>query len=325
MSKQDASLYAKCLKARQDAIDKCIADLKSIKNYLPHLTDVGQRGVLARLSVETAALRNSIPYHWEPEVLRLAILSGAKLPQDTVFDQTWLHSKAGWWWFGDKSPILGRDTQGTDGPHTRVRVHALLYDLVPDVDVGILAFTYDHAEPTRGPVPIGGVRWKIGQTMSSVRKQIRSETAEITKYTIGERPKMSQDLDEAFEEDFDYTSEKILSAFVAGSLWMQQKIVVTSKLDLPKAITRGFPKQEIKHHESYVVSLRKRDYQPKPDSTGKQVDWQFQWIVGAKEGGFWRRQPTKDGIKLIWIEPFIKGPADKPMKPVQDKLYHVNR
>ena len=49
---------------------------------------------------------------------------------------------------------------------------------------------------------------------------------------------------------------------------------------------------------------------------GGQVEWSMRWMVGLETGGFWRKQPVGPGRserKLTWINPYMKGPDDKPL------------
>lgn len=67
-----------------------------------------------------------------------------------------------------------------------------------------------------------------------------------------------------------------------------------------------------------VVVLRKLDtpgdteHQP---GTGRKLDHRV--IVGADTGGFWRNQPhgpRSSQRKLIWIDPYVRGPEDAPLR-----------
>lgn len=63
-----------------------------------------------------------------------------------------------------------------------------------------------------------------------------------------------------------------------------------------------------------VILLRRAMYQYSSgeDREGEPVNWSCQWWVS----GHWRRQwyPTSQTHKLVYITPYIKGPADKPLK-----------
>ena len=51
------------------------------------------------------------------------------------------------------------------------------------------------------------------------------------------------------------------------------------------------------------------------------VDWRFRWVVS----GHWRKQAVKDGHRLTYINPYMKGPADRPLKLPTATVYDVNR
>jgi hypothetical protein len=69
--------------------------------------------------------------------------------------------------------------------------------------------------------------------------------------------------------------------------------------------------------EVVIVKLRhvKQDQEPGvAGSAGTPVEWTHRWMVN----GFWRWQPYKNAAgetvrKRIWIDPYVKGPADKPL------------
>jgi len=64
-----------------------------------------------------------------------------------------------------------------------------------------------------------------------------------------------------------------------------------------------------------VIDIRKAARQAKPadsDGTKRHVEWRGQWIVN----GFWRWQaygPGRKQRKRIWVDGFVKGPADLPL------------
>jgi hypothetical protein len=75
-----------------------------------------------------------------------------------------------------------------------------------------------------------------------------------------------------------------------------------------------------------LVSLRRMEQDRPKQRPGehKQVDWQWQWIVG----GHWRLQPYKTlgDYKWKFVESYVKGPDDKPLKaPAQAVIYKAER
>ncbi|MEV0759504.1 hypothetical protein [Nocardia sp. NPDC050435] len=70
-----------------------------------------------------------------------------------------------------------------------------------------------------------------------------------------------------------------------------------------------------------VVDVQPR---PGPETGGRALnederparEYTHRWWVGKAEGGFWRQQacgPRHSQRKPLWIQPFVKGPKDKPL------------
>lgn len=73
-----------------------------------------------------------------------------------------------------------------------------------------------------------------------------------------------------------------------------------------------------------VVELRRTVYRDRSDPKDRQhIDWQHQWIVR----GHWRKQwfPGKEKHSPVFIQPYVKGPDDKPLKPPRESVYLVKR
>lgn len=72
-----------------------------------------------------------------------------------------------------------------------------------------------------------------------------------------------------------------------------------------------------------VVTLRRMEEARKSVPGGAPVDWQWQWNVI----GHWRNQwfPTEQKHKPVFIESYMKGPEDKPIKPPSHKLFVAAR
>ena len=68
-----------------------------------------------------------------------------------------------------------------------------------------------------------------------------------------------------------------------------------------------------------VVTLRR----PRQENHGEpaHVDWAHRWIVS----GHWRWQPYKDGVRQIWISPYVKGPDDKPLVVRGARVFRLAR
>jgi hypothetical protein len=71
-----------------------------------------------------------------------------------------------------------------------------------------------------------------------------------------------------------------------------------------------------------VISLRRME-QERPKGASHPVDWQWKWEVR----GHWRNQfcPSTGDHKPVFIEAYIKGPEEKPLKPPGLKLFVARR
>jgi hypothetical protein len=120
--------------------------------------------------------------------------------------------------------------------------------------------------------------------------------------------------------------------FFSACLWMEQKILEQS--DAP--IERHARKRYVREHKlkespnpvRIILLRRKQVVRPDaPISEGEKQprEWSCRWVVD----GFWRQQwyPSEGKHKTKWINPFIKGPEDKPLRtrPHQIKVYAVSR
>lgn len=113
---------------------------------------------------------------------------------------------------------------------------------------------------------------------------------------------------------------------IASWLFIQQQITVATVEHVDRATAKRAMRAGIAP-EVRVIRLR-RMYNSskdvgKDDSEHHAVDWQYQWIVR----GHWRNQPypSLHTVKPIWIAPVVKGPKNKPLKPVSEKVFAVVR
>lgn len=112
------------------------------------------------------------------------------------------------------------------------------------------------------------------------------------------------------------------SAHIIQALWLliDQTITVIhdEHIDRPakrRAIRKGLPPK--------VSTITLRRTQGTHDKTDALVEWQHRWIVR----GHWRKQAcghNRQERKRIWINPFMKGPDDKPLIQ-SEKLYNLRR
>lgn len=228
------------------------------------------------------ALRQSEPYFWDPRIVQLVIASGEQLPETITLDDSWLMGRAGYWWLGRSSPLIGV----SEGDH-KWYVYSLLWWIEANT---LHVITLDIFE--REHNQLGAFTWNRGETLKDalIRLQetpmvsrascrtdllldriivdkakeiVRLENERLGVVTEAHqleekikelgRPVREVDLQDALtrREEAIRVSDEIneghegrvrmwkeasanaLKTFACGSLWLQQKIVVTEygKLD----------------------------------------------------------------------------------------------
>jgi len=74
-----------------------------------------------------------------------------------------------------------------------------------------------------------------------------------------------------------------------------------------------------------VIHLRRKIGEPSGEEPyGETVhEWHWQWLVR----GHWRNQyfPSQRRNRPVFVQPYVKGPKDKPLKPVATTVYSVDR
>lgn len=104
---------------------------------------------------------------------------------------------------------------------------------------------------------------------------------------------------------------------------MAQKLATTVRHETDRATRRNAERtKQVAPPFLTVVTLRRLDADRRREApTENDVDWQWRWSVV----GHWRKQPTNEGVRDVYIESYVKGPPDKPMKPGSIKLFAARR
>jgi hypothetical protein len=133
---------------------------------------------------------------------------------------------------------------------------------------------------------------------------------------------------EEYKEKIITNPTNIVRILHAYWLLMSQTIVEQSKEKGDRAQRRRLERENCPT-EVVVIQFRKRKYyneRGEETEESKKIDWSHRWLVG----GHWRWQPYKDPVskgeikKRIWINPYVKGPEDKPLV-MKDKVYVLAR
>lgn len=123
-----------------------------------------------------------------------------------------------------------------------------------------------------------------------------------------------------------YNGEAIPAAYaelMAASMWMNLPFVGSRKLDLQRDRAKTYGKRKPSHSQVVrTIILRRRLNERDPNAPKGTVEWSCQWPVK----GHWRarRKDEAPGAPR-WINPYIKGPADRPLKAATSTIARVKR
>ena len=153
--------------------------------------------------------------------------------------------------------------------------------------------------------------WLYGRSISDMEKDLSTATLPDT---------VNPDTGEKLFTGYGEWVVK-LKFFLSMLIFLKQKLVSLRKEVAPRAVRR---RMEMPEAAISVVTLRQfeRD-QDKKEST--QQDWAYRWYVS----GHWRQQACGEGFterKPVYIEKYIKGPDDKPIRPeTENRVFMVKR
>jgi len=172
--------------------------------------------------------------------------------------------------------------------------------------------------------------WTLGTSIESLVG--RANASYDLAYGKGGRFREKYTDDQLFGKEKTVAAVEFLSRFILAScIWMSQEIVEQSTGHVERHLGKRLQREHKLSNRPTgvkVIALRRRaarhgtDVEPSSESSR---EYSVQWVVG----GHWRNQPHGPGRsarKLVYINPYIKGPEDKPLKEVTfKKVFAVMR
>jgi hypothetical protein len=240
------------------------------------------------------------------------------IPDDIEFEMSWVHSPQGWMWIEVPFEVPNPELQnpGLEDPVIRakleglvIRVSALGWFKVSETKMYFLCYQ-DFESYMPGKTGFGC--WSHF-TLSQGDKLIdRIHDFESKSFGMGAYLK-GRESDMKHEMRWVYAAQYL----------MAQRLSHHTSVPVDRPTRRRHERANEKiSPDVRVISLRRlEEDRPKSDELHP-VDWQWQWEVS----GHWRNQPYKDGsFKKIFIEAYIKGPENKPLKPAGHKIFIARR
>lgn len=238
-------------------------------------------------------LKHAETYAFTAETATAIYLASRSVPGDSVVHVGLMPCPSAWWWFEQPLPVR---------LHPKATAWcALSWEIYAD-HVGLFGWT-PHREFGHPP-------------MMTFFEQASPQAATVN----------------ALQNivDRDLRSDPIIRAgtgiiwrfLLAGLTWLQQRIAVTTHGHVERHARKRLERE---YHTPIpstvkVVQLRRTEHAPHQGGN-LDVQWSCRWVVS----GHWRNQPYKDNRKLIYILPYIKGPADQPLRIPSQTVYLVSR
>lgn len=181
-----------------------------------------------------------------------------------------------------------------------------------------------HAEPIFHSIPVIIIgrafpKEKPGEVQILVCRYMRSWDSFIPTFALSVPPG-----DPIVARDIDPAGRAAARFVVAANVWLRQRIITTSAGPIErhqrKQLARDLGQDLLPVSDVKVVTLR-RPEAPAHEHAPSSVEWSCRWPVA----GHWRRQSVKDGHRLTYISPYIKGPADRPLRLPTTTVYDVKR
>ena len=278
------------------------------------------RGHLPHLECYRSMLRNGDTFFMDRAFCDLVDYARRTIPDDLAFEKSWVFRRSGWMLMETPFdvPEFVRDIEDNPVPQSYFKVAAISWELLPNGTTNVAC--YLNAVSGRGFMMWTWFAIDDGDRVVDRIHRFEKDAAVengVARRQDGLVPGTCVDgkqTDVMHEIRWVYTAMHLMS----------QKLATTVRHRGDRSIRRRWERDKsVLLPELNVVTLRRmqeaRDKDPHGTSA---VDWQWQWAVQ----GHWRNQwyPSDRAHKTKWIEDYVKGPVDKPMKPVAT-VFNVKR
>lgn len=295
--------------------------------------DRGYREAFDFFQVQDENYTSASPYYWSREMTEAMIQSSHSVPVTVPMSLSWFPTGAFFWFLEHtaRTPSVRPSTWNKD------LMEGGWHDLRIDAIVGVPVRTASGVTGlyvellTSGICPSGDALvpffmgyWPEGATVDEFA---RSAIGKSMSFLTAVRKGGATD-----DELKQFVQVRSANAFLAarelmaGGLWLNQRIMVTANADVERHVRKRAAKTLGRNVDQVrVVHLRRTERLSKsgdrevPASVPESVDpnghrdWAYQWAVR----GHWRHQYYRslNTHQVIWIDPYVKGPEDKPLKP----------
>jgi hypothetical protein len=251
------------------------------------------------------------------------------VPDDLIFDHTWMQSKQGWLWIETpfKVPLPdGATEQERKYLDNAAHVAAVGWSQVP---VGMMlgngristedSYYFLCFQDLGRFEKDGFACWSYFAFSDGDRLIDRVRQFEHSQKNSAGAYGMDRSTDMMHEIRWIYAAFHL----------MAQRLATSASHPAPRPTRRRMEREQSPVAPVVrVVTLRRLEQERQRDSLQRltspnTVDWQFQWIV--RDHGRWQWYPSQEEHRFIWVDSYVKGPEDKPLKNPSHKLFIARR
>jgi hypothetical protein len=273
---------------------------------------------------DMAALRRAECYAWGKDPTLAVQMAAQSVPHDSCLRLDHVPQIGfGWYWFEHPLPI-----------HTALDaqvLHGLLWGWTTMSDgtqrLMVSGYNLTSVDGKLEPVASTVFFWKVGESIHDLF--IRSAIEYDSKYGPGGPLHDTANAIEPIAISRQRTLKAIVEIalfFIMSCVWLKQDIVGWSAGHVERHRRKAFVREhklERPPSDVKVIALRRVHYEHREATGEGNREYKWQWVVrGHPRNQFY---PGEGVHKLIWIDPYPKGPSDMPLKVPKHTVFAVTR
>lgn len=270
------------------------------------------------------------PFAWTSDTVRATLSASHSIPMDTAFNRTNLPFGSVWWHFENPLPFV---TTKEDKPIKALlvghmqSVPSLREHLANPDDDRYFISSWTNSQGAFGNIwPSQTFTWKSHETVEDMLRTAALEHNAL----YGPGGKWHE---RALADDiigivpFLEACHSLAKFVLAGMNWINSKVVVAQPVGVPNKRRKEAQSKLGRVSDVHIIQLRRSErpeQEPTEGDEESKKNWTCQWTVD----GHWRNQrvgPGRAETRLTWIDPYIKGPENLPLKVQKKKIYVVSR
>lgn len=285
-------------------------------------------------------LRSAETYSFNQETVDAIFAGSRSIPRESPLSSVDVPTGCGWFWFANPIDVAS-------SPVASSRTHALLWgwddDKIPNETIAQLtknstvalrfsAYVQDERDSNTSNSVLPSTRWYWPLELTF--DEMIAFNTEAYAHDYGPGGQHEHDPNRIRLEGTIKCITELSLFFLMSCVWFKQRIAVVA----PAHVERHAKKRYIREHRLTekeapsvkVIALRRNERSsdvaktPVLEGESKALrEYSYRWIV-AGHNRLQACGPERKYRRLIWIDPYPKGPEDKPLKTHQ-KVYAVVR